>query len=303
MRECIEMSKSPFDFVLKSNNSAAVTLDKNELENLKVLTIDYLTNMTTLCKIKPNIKDMKKYVRNGISRAIRSKDLCIPGMLLTPSNTLIDDTETHRNKFHTGGFSIVDNVVLRNDSDELPNSIERDSYDNFHPNLYDSKETKTDKRLANEYQRYLRKNPFKSPSTTTSVVREMFTGISDLHETILSIHHRQTHQYRFDILIGTQLQHVETQELRVFYPALNTSLFYDQVKPLINTSVTELLDQITLDLMLEKLKRPSSKWKLLSIYEYVILISSIPDVLIGANIKLPELLKKSKSVISLENVQ
>jgi hypothetical protein len=71
------------------------------------------------------------------------------------------------------------------------------------------------------------RNPFRSPSSTTSVVREMFTGISDLHETIRNIHHRQAYQYRFDILIGTQLQLVESGELRVFYPAMNSSLFYD----------------------------------------------------------------------------
>jgi hypothetical protein len=67
--------------------------------------------------------------------------------------------------------------------------------------------------------------------------------------------------------------------------------------------MNELLDQITEDQILEKMYRPNSKWKLVKVYEYIILITPIPNSVIGAvNVNLPDYLKASQSIVCFEGV-
>lgn len=67
----------------------------------------------------------------------------------------------------------------------------------------------------------------------------------------------------------------------------NTSFFNVNELPLVNTSIDLVLSQLDGDNLLEKLKRPNSKWSIESIYEYVLLTTPLPEVPIGSSVILP----------------
>ena len=71
---------------------------------------------------------------------------------------------------------------------------------------------------------------------------------------------------------------------------------------MVNTDISFVLNQIHQDNIAEQMKRPNSKYSIEKIYEYVILTTPIPEVPIGAKVKIPSLIKNSKSVISFEDV-
>jgi hypothetical protein len=56
---------------------------------------------------------------------------------------------------------------------------------------------------------------------------------------------------------------------------------------LINLSLQSVLEKITSDNLIEKAKRPNSKYYIEEIKEYVLLVTAIPDCLIGSQVKLP----------------
>jgi hypothetical protein len=72
---------------------------------------------------------------------------------------------------------------------------------------------------------------------------------------------------------------------------------------MINQSIDILLEQITFENIIEKVKRENSQWVVDNIYEYVILITPVPGILIGSNIKLPKYIKDTKSIIGFEGVK
>ena len=53
---------------------------------------------------------------------------------------------------------------------------------------------------------------------------------------------------------------------------------------------------------MDRTKRENSQWVVENVYEYVILITPLVGLLIGSDIKLPEHLKNSKSIIAFEGV-
>ena len=131
--------------------------------------------------------------------------------------------------------------------------------------------------------------------------REMYIGVDELKQTIFNNHVNQKLRYWFDIKFGYILRNVESSELTNFYPSANTSFFNGEI-PMINNDIHVVIDQIEQDAILERLKRPNSKYSIERIYEYVIEIIPIPDIPIGALISLPLFIKNSKSIISFENV-
>jgi hypothetical protein len=122
-----------------------------------------------------------------------------------------------------------------------------------------------------------------------------------LKQTILNNHINQKVRYWFDIKFGYILRNVENNETITYYPSWNTS-FFESEKPMINNNINVVLDQMEQDSIMEKLKRPNSKYSIERIYEYVILTTPIPYIPIGASISLPTFIKNSKSIISFENV-
>jgi hypothetical protein len=130
----------------------------------------------------------------------------------------------------------------------------------------------------------------------------MYTEVEELKQNIVNIHTRQKLRYWLDIQFGYVLRNVEDNETTNFYPSENTSFFNDGEIPMINNDINVILDQIEQDTIVERLKRPNSKYSIERIYEYVILTTSIPDIPIGASVSLPEFIKNSKSIISFENV-
>jgi hypothetical protein len=62
------------------------------------------------------------------------------------------------------------------------------------------------------------------------------------------------------------------------------------------------LQQLEGDDILERLKRPNSRWSIERVYEYVLLTTTLEDVPIGSSFKLPEFIKNSKSIGSFESV-
>ncbi|EGF79444.1 hypothetical protein BATDEDRAFT_25791 [Batrachochytrium dendrobatidis JAM81] len=87
-----------------------------------------------------------------------------------------------------------------------------------------------------------------------------------------------------------------------FYPSVNTSFFNINEHPLVSNTVDGVLEKLGGDDILERLKRPNSKWNIDSIYEYVLLTTPLEEIPIGASIKLPDFIKKSKGILSLENI-
>jgi hypothetical protein len=83
------------------------------------------------------------------------------------------------------------------------------------------------------------------------------------------------------------LRNIETDERIQFYPSDNTSFFNVNELPLVNTSIDLVSSQLDGDGLLEKLKRPNSKWSIESIYEYVLLTTPLPEVPIGSFVILP----------------
>ncbi|EGF80262.1 hypothetical protein BATDEDRAFT_25157 [Batrachochytrium dendrobatidis JAM81] len=87
-----------------------------------------------------------------------------------------------------------------------------------------------------------------------------------------------------------------------FYPSVNTSFFNINEHPLVSNTVDGVLEKLGGDDILERLKRPNSKWNIDSIYEYVLLTTPLEEIPIGASITLPDFIKKSKGIFSLENI-
>ena len=69
-----------------------------------------------------------------------------------------------------------------------------------------------------------------------------------------------------------------------------------------NKSVDDILGQLASEDIVERLKRPNSKWSIERIYEYVLLTTPLEDIPIGASIQLPDIIKNSKSIVSFESV-
>ena len=150
---------------------------------------------------------------------------------------------------------------------------------------------------------YLKNNPYQPNSNKVEYTRHLFVDMNDLQEHIKAIHQYQKLQFRFDLQVGLTLRNIQTGELRSYYPSLNTSFFYEDGLPMINQSIDNLLEQITFENIIEKVKRENSQWAVDDIYEYVILITPVPGILIGSNIKLPKYIKDTKSIIGLEGVK
>ena len=172
------------------------------LEEMQAITVQYLLQMAELQRMETSPRQVKKSVAAKLAQVIRNKNVKLQDALLTPANTLIKDTLRNRCKFIKEGGKIKDRIIFNQENKDLPdNFIEIDPIDHYNSNVFLSDGERYKIRLQNEYQKYTRKNPFRSPSTTTLTYRSMFDGISELHDTNRYIHQRQTHQYRFDILI------------------------------------------------------------------------------------------------------
>jgi hypothetical protein len=150
---------------------------------------------------------------------------------------------------------------------------------------------------------YLKNNPYQPKSTKVEYTRHLFVDMNDLQEHIKAIHQDQKLQYRFDLQVGLTLRNIQTVELRSYYPSLNTSFFYEDGLPMINQSIDNLLEQITFENIIDKVKRENSQWAVDDIYEFVILITPVPGILIGSNIILPKYIKDTKSIIGFEGVK
>jgi hypothetical protein len=154
-----------------------------------------------------------------------------------------------------------------------------------------------------KYTLYIRKYPFKPASKTILFSRHLFTSIEQLHDTIRQEHANKKLQYRFDIQFGLKLRNVETGEIKTFYPSVNTSYYEDGHLPIVADSVDTILDNLQMDNIIERVKRPNSKWSVDEVYEYVLLITPFPGKLIGGDIQLPEFIAKSKGIIGFESVK
>ena len=153
--------------------------------------------------------------------------------------------------------------------------------------------------LKRKYTLYKKKHPFKPKSKTIEYSRHRFIDIQDFHNNIQINHRRQTLRYRFDIQLGFHLRNIETDEIMTFYPSENTSIFRESEQiPLINTSVDHLIKDLEQSSLIERLKRPNSKWSVDNVYEYVLLTTPLQGMPIGSKIKLPDYILKSKSIIS-----
>ncbi|KAK5669311.1 hypothetical protein QVD99_003711 [Batrachochytrium dendrobatidis] len=69
-----------------------------------------------------------------------------------------------------------------------------------------------------------------------------------------------------------------------FYPSVHTSFFNINGHPLVSNTVDGVLEKLGGDDILERLKRPNSKWNIDSIYEYVLLTTPLEEIPIGASI-------------------
>jgi len=156
-----------------------------------------------------------------------------------------------------------------------------------------------EKRLFSRY--HIKKHPFKPQSRTVKWTRNLFVGVDELGQNIFNNHH-QTLRYWFDIQFGYVLRNVETDERIQFYPSGNTSFFNLNEHPLVNTSVDRILEQLAGNDILERLKRPDSRWSIERIYEYVLLTTPLEEIPIGSSIKLPDFIINSKSIVSFERV-
>jgi hypothetical protein len=134
---------------------------------------------------------------------------------------------------------------------------------------------------------------------TIEYSRYRFIDIQDLHHNIQINHQRQTLRYWFDMQLGFHLRNIEADEIMTFYPSDNTSIFSENEQiPLINNSVDHLIQDLEQSSLIERLKRPNSKWSVDNIYEYVLITTPLPGMPIGSKINLPVYIFNSKSVIS-----
>ena len=157
-----------------------------------------------------------------------------------------------------------------------------------------------EKRLFTRY--HIKKHPYKPRSKEIKWSRHLFINAEDLKSKLIENHHKQQLRYWLNIEFGYILRNIETSETTKFYPSYNTSFFDVNKLPMINTSIDEVLGELTNDNIIEKLKRPNSKWVIQRIYEYIVLTTPIPDTPIGSSINLPDFIKNSKSIISFEHV-
>ena len=121
-------------------------------------------------------------------------------------------------------------------------------------------------KIKRKYNAYVKKHPFEPKSSTVQWIRQMYTGVEELKQTILNNHLNQKVRYWFDIKFGYILRNVENNETITYYPSWNTS-YFDKEKPMINNNINVVLDQMEQDSIMEKLKRPNSKYSIERIYE------------------------------------
>lgn len=152
------------------------------------------------------------------------------------------------------------------------------------------------------YSRYVKNHPYKPTSQTIKWSRHQFIDVEDMKQNIVANHNNQKERYWFDIQFGNILRNVETCEHVQFYPSGNTSFFNVGEHPLVNDSIHAILEQIEGDNIVDKLKRPNSKWTIERICEYVILTTPLQGMPIGSAIKLPDYIMNSKSIISFDGV-
>ena len=126
--------------------------------------------------------------------------------------------------------------------------------------------------------------------------RHRFTTIDELKENVRSNHQTQKLGYIFDIQFGSNLSNIETGETRMYYPSSNTSFYEEGDQPVINNSITELLDSLQLNSIIDGIRRENSKWTVRNLYEYVILTTPLEGIPIGSNIKLPKFIINSNSI-------
>jgi uncharacterized protein YlzI (FlbEa/FlbD family) len=148
----------------------------------------------------------------------------------------------------------------------------------------------------------VRKHPYEPKSKTVIWKRYQYTNDEQLRQTIQKNHTEQRFRYYFDIQFGYILQNVETSE-QIHYTPSQTTSFFDGNQVMVNTDISVVLNQIHQDSITEQMKRPNTKYSIEKIYEYVILTTPIPDIPIGAKVKLPPFIKNSKSIISLKKFQ
>jgi len=215
-------------------------------------------------------------------------------------------------------FEIAQIISAVTDEDGWPLKIRTKFRKHFHgytPDISGNKtyhshlQTRRDERrragqAMRKYTLYKRKYPFKPTSETILFSRHLFSDIEDLHNTIRREHANQKLQYRFDIQFGLKLRNVETGKLKTFYPSQNTSFYSDDRQlPIVTDSIDNIMDNLKLSDIIDKAKRPNSKWSIDEVYEYVLLITPFPGKLIGSDIQLPSWITKSKSIIGLESVK
>lgn len=84
--------------------------------------------------------------------------------------------------------------------------------------------------------------------------RHRFTTIDELKENVRSNHQNQKLRYRFDIQFGYNLSNIETGETRMYYPSSNTSFYEEGDQPVINNSITEVLDSLQLNSIVDEME-------------------------------------------------
>lgn len=157
--------------------------------------------------------------------------------------------------------------------------------------------------LKRIYSRYcLKQHPFNLPSKIMVYSRHSYISIEDLYDNIRQNHQKQRDQYRFDIQFGLTLRNNQDDETRQYHPSYNTSFYNDSGIPIINNSIEKLLTDTNFDFILDRTKRENSQWVVENVGDYVILITPLVELLIGSDIKLPEHLKNSKSIIGFGGV-
>ena len=219
--------------------------------------------------------------------------------LLTPLNKLIKKTDKLVKDLVDAGYDVNDGVIKKV---RININLEYNDYEDYYnPSIFFEGDNREEIREIILYNRHVKRNPIKYPSRRTAVIRKRFTGIEHMQREIRTLHQKQTCQYRFDVWVGYSLRNIETGEASEYLPSYHTSLFPDG-SPLINTSINQVLEQVTSENLVEKSKRPNTKYYMERFREFVLLVTSIPEVLIGATLKLPDYIKDSKSIIGFEDV-
>ena len=146
-----------------------------------------------------------------------------------------------------------------------------------------------------------KKYPYRPLSKKMNFVRRRYINIEDLHDNIRFNHNNQLLRYILDILFGYVLRNVATGEIKTIYPSTNSSFYTNSYIPLINDSVEDIIDNLDEHKLVESIKKTSSSWSVDSIYEFVILTTTLEGMPIGSKIILPKFILKKKCIISFNN--